>query len=720
MPICVFLILLLSTLSLLIGLCYADEVAKNSSLTALRLALLQSLLGIAVLVFGYTELFSLFNALNPFTAGVYWLLVNLILVGIAYGRGCFRAGNPFRWLRLSGDKMVNRWALVGLIFLVLPLLGLALLTPPNNFDSHHYHLNRVLCWLQNGNVEHFPTMYVQQLYHNVLAEYGVLTTLLLGGSDQFVALVQFGAMIGSVAGISLLAKAFGLSARGQFVAAVLLFCLPIGLFESTTTQVDYTACFFFITFLVFGYAAIREGGSRRIVVCLLALAFGGFTKYTILLFGFPFAIYFGVQILRKWGWRYALQTLAIGLAIFASVFGPFWGRNYRFFGHVLGPTFGSRIYNEKIPVDSFSVVNTLTNTLKNLSLHMGLPLPAYNQWFDALLTRIHQTLGVPLFDPATSYDAFQAQFSLTEDTAPGTLHLLLMGLVAAVLLFRLGHGPVKWLLGLGLLGLLLFSTLLKFQLWSTRTQMPFFAVGCVAIAYVYERVWRQRSLLPIAVFYSMAAVVVYGNPGKMLVPVRYVAKRLTAHIPRDICPANPTQDSLFRAAMSADYAIVSGQSCYLLRGTPNYGQRRAIFNRLDSIGYYDREKQSSVWSMTRTDAYFTHHQADHAAYAPLLPHLVQANGPVGVLFKQKVGYYHFWSALAVELGHSVPMQYVSYPREYEVLPNAHRSFDYQIILADDLSLVKRLIPAQAIDRIYTSKNLIFVKLKARTRRVYLY
>lgn len=672
------------------------------------------------MILSYTELFSLADALNPFTARVYWLLVSLCLGIVAYRRGLLSGGRALPSLRKLTDTSLNRWALAGFVFLLLPLLGLVLLTPPNNFDSHHYHLNRVLCWLQNGNVAHFPTMYVQQLYHNVLAEYGVLTTWLLSGSDQFAALVQFGAMLGSLVGISLLARMFGLSARGQFLAGVLLFCLPIGLFESTTTQVDYTACFFFILFLVFGYAAIQERSNRRIVACMLAIAFGGFTKYTILLFGLPFAVYFGVRLWQKWGWVYALQTLAIGLAVFAGVFGAFWGRNYRFFGHVLGPTFGSRIYNEKIPVDSFSVVNTLTNTLKNLSLHLGLPLPAYNQWLNSLLTRVHQVLGVPLFDPATSYDAFQAQFSLTEDTAPNTLHLLLMGIVTVVLLFRRGHRSVKWLLGLGLLGLLLFSTLLKFQLWSSRTEMPFFAVGCVAIAYVYERVGRQRSLLPVAVFYVLAAVVVYGNPGKMIVPVRYVAKRLAAYVPRDICPANPRQDSLFRDVMPADYAIVPGQSCYLLRGTPNYGQRRAIFNRLDSIGYYAKEKQASVWATNRTDAYFTHHQADYAAYAPLLPHLVRANGPVGLLFKQKVGYYHYWSALAAELGCPVPMQYIRYPREYGVLPNAHRSFAYRGILADDLGLVKRLIPAKTIDRIYQSKNLIFVKLNERQQRVYLY
>ncbi len=687
----------------------------------LRHAFLYTLLALSVLTFAYTEVLSLFNALAPVTAWGFWLTVSIVCSLFAYQRrNTIWSRIKQRVASLPTDQPLIRFLWFGGIFLVIPLLILAVVAPPSNFDSHHYHLNRVLCWLQNGNVDHYPTMYVQQLYHNVMAEYLVMTTMLLTGSDRFANLVQFGGMLGSLVAVSLLAQTLGLSRRGQFVATVLLFSLPIGLFEATTTQVDYLACCYFLCFLAFGYTAIQEHNHTYLWACLIALALGGFTKYTILLFSFPFAVYFGWQILRQWGFRQAAQTLGGSMVLFVVTFGPFFGRNYGFFGHVLGPTFGSRIYNEKIPVDTFSVANTLGNTLKNMGLHLALPLPAYNRWVDQLIQSAHNAMGILLFDEATSYDHYHTHFTYQEDMASNTFHfLLILGAVAVLFVWR-GNWRVKGLFAMGLAGFVLFSTLLKFQLWSSRTHMPFFAVGCVIIAYVYEVVFRQKKLFPAVFFYALAAVVVYGNPGKMLLPVRYLAKRITAHIPRDICPANAQQQAVFASVMAPYYDVRPGQSCYLLRQAYTDRQRRIIFGKLDSIDYFHVDKVATVWAESRPQAYFANHRADYPDFARALPYLRQGSSRIGVLLAQKDGFYHYWSALACQIGRPVEMAYVRYPREYKVLPNAQRAFRYGTILSDNLQLVETLVPPNLIASIHPAGRLVVVHLKQATAKVFVY
>jgi hypothetical protein len=41
---------------------------------------------------------------------------------------------------------------------------LALITPPNMYDSMTYHMSRVVHWIQNGSLAHYPTSIGRQLF----------------------------------------------------------------------------------------------------------------------------------------------------------------------------------------------------------------------------------------------------------------------------------------------------------------------------------------------------------------------------------------------------------------------------------------------------------------------------------------------------------------------------------------------------------------------------
>lgn len=374
-----FLLLLASCTATTLGL-FLRYQPRNGPYTAIRLSVVKSLMFHGVIIFFYNEVFSFFNLISPLTARLYWFIIAVVTCGwLVRSLGGKADLQPLihqlkNVAKLNGLDGRSRFLIyTGLIFLILPLLALAVYTPPNNFDSNHYHLSRVLYWLINHNLDHYPTMFVQQLYHNVFAEYLVLHTFLLVGSDQLANIIQFGAMLGSIASVSLLAKRIGLRYRGQLLAGVLILCLPIGLFESTSTQVDYVACFFFTSFVMFGYWFLDRPERPTLVWFLLALVFGSFTKYPVLFFALPFVIYFAIQILRRHGLRFGLATLAGAMLLYALVFSPFFARNYAMFDSILSPQATSRLRDEKIPVDGYSIAYTASNFIKNAGLHVGTP-----------------------------------------------------------------------------------------------------------------------------------------------------------------------------------------------------------------------------------------------------------------------------------------------------------------------------------------------------------
>lgn len=695
--------------------------AEKGNYTSTRIAFLLSLISNGVVVFIYNELFSYFNALNATSALFYWLLEVITLAGLlgylnTKGKITISAYSRLQEVfLLKGLSKTNRIMLVtGFLFFILPLLFLAVYPPPNNFDAHSYHLNRILYWVTNQNLDHFPTQHIQQLYLNVFAEYLVLDTVLLSGSDAYAGLVQFGAFLGSLCGISLLAKRVGMKADGQLLASAFLLTLPIGIFESTSAQVDYVACFFLITFVFFGFDLLLHKSSLTLVAFLLSLAFGGFSKYTVFIFGIPFTLYFAFRILVEYGFFYAIKVLFLAMVIMILTFAPFFYRNYQLFGNVMSPPTDSRFFSEKIPVDKYSAAYAISGIVKNAGLHLGLPNNGYNQFLDNKIRDFHDFLGVDINDPALRLDPFSVRFSVHEDMVPNTYHLWLIILACIPLLFVRDQWKVKWVWICALTGFVLFCVMMKFQLWSTRTHMPFFAMGGILVACIYCEVLKLRVAYLIVPLMVLSSVFVYANPNKPLIPLGYFIKKAIGHVPVAICAADTLQELSYQKELGGYYVFPGKDHCHPIKAWPGYPERNVIFQKLDRLGYYDDDKFSTVFLTNREKMYFLSHLDNYYSIKPLLDQVEGEDKNIGVLFRKELGFYHYWSALATRKSNPGKMEYIYYKKEFMVLKNAQRAFCYDYILGDDPDLLKGFVPKENIASIYKSNLFYLVKLKHRS------
>jgi hypothetical protein len=484
--------------------------------------------GLAVLLI--TELLNLAGLLSR--AGILscWLAITAGLAWVVFApaertrTGTSPPGpTPSRW-RL--DAPLDLVLIAVIAALVLTLAALAIVAPPNTWDSMTYHMGRVAHWAQNGSVNHYPTTITRQLYLGPWAEFAVLHFQLLAGSDRWANLVQWMAMVGSAVGASLIAGRLGAPRSAQLGAAAVTVAIPMGILQATSTQTDYVTAFWVTSFasylLLIMDPAIGPRG-RLVVLAGLALGLATLTKATALPFALPFALWLLAwatreQKRRRLALLFAMGTIAASLSI-----GHYW-RNETTFGRPLGP----RAEVDRYSNETRSPAAVTSNVIRNIGLHLPTPLSTVNRVSLRTIQRLHRLIGFDIDDPRTSYMWGQPpdQFDIGkpryhEDLAGNFLHAALMGLAFGVMLVSPGdRAGIRRAYALALVaGFLLFSALLRWQPWGSRLQMPFFVLGAPLIAATFWRLLRPNAARAATLLVMVASLPwVLFNESRMLVP----------------------------------------------------------------------------------------------------------------------------------------------------------------------------------------------------------
>lgn len=498
---------------------------REDVFTNFRLAFVKSSLIVSALAVIFTEILSFFRILTPAYVIMLWLVVSIIgLVTLIF----LVKKNNYSFKNINFDKIIvflkNESTTIKLIIFLILIIFLALFciafTINNNWDSYTYHLPRVEHWIQDKNVDFFPTNNIRQLYLAPFDEYFILNLKLLSESVLFINFVQFFSMINCLLLASLIAKSFGLSKRGQFISLILALTLPMGLLQSTTTQTDLVVSFFLLSFVYFSISIAKKKILRieNLIFLSLGLSLGILTKATFYIFAFPFCLLFGIYYIKLFKLKSFLILFSVILAFLLLNF-QFLNRNYVQFGSPMGPQKSSPFYlpnlNEKL-----GVKETLSNSAKNIGLHLATTNIFWNNKIDQVVTKFHDFIKFPLNSNKTSWHGmeYKTNFIIHHDITGNFFHIIILfiSLVVIFIKFKTVPGLVKAYLFLIIFGFLFFAFLLKWQPWQTRLDLPMFFLIAPFSAYALSLI-KQRKIAHIVciflLFTSIAMLFIY-NPTK--------------------------------------------------------------------------------------------------------------------------------------------------------------------------------------------------------------
>lgn len=226
------------------------------------------------------------TTLNPFRGelGLVWGYGNLYLRSLAVW-GAIRR----EMARLAlATPLFPSILLAGVAWIVAITGVLAIASAPNNPDSMGYHMSRVMHWIQQGTVAHYPTHNLKQLYQNPGSEFAITQFQLLSGGDYFANSVQWGSMVMSLVGVSLIARQLGCDRRGQLLAVVLCATIPMGILQAASTQNDYVLSLWLVCFTYFSLLIVQAGVTRSTAIYIGAsLGLVILSKGTGYIYAFP-------------------------------------------------------------------------------------------------------------------------------------------------------------------------------------------------------------------------------------------------------------------------------------------------------------------------------------------------------------------------------------------------------------------------------------------------
>ncbi len=423
---------------------------------------------------------------------------------------------------LSKKSLTNLFLLlIGLQLTVLILV--ALVYPPNNWDSMTYHMSRIVHWEQNRSGNYYATDDLRTIQMPPLAEYEIANLQILLNNDQMANTVQWFAFLACIIGVTNISKKLGGNLNQQLLSGLLCAAIPMAILQSTSTQNDLAASQWIVCFISIGIGIIRQPKNLFFQSIALGLALGlaCFTKATSYIFLAPFCLWIGIVLLRR-----NLKNILYGLLIVAVLFTvniSYFSRNLSLFNAPFGPR--DSTLNE---LHSLAALNS--NLIRNIALHFSYKVKigstAINPAF--LLQKLHSLTGLNEIDPRTSFSddnvfaGFNSNQIFHEDYSGNPLHAFLI-LLTILLSFGLIRGYKDHMETIGflvclVLAFLLFSFYLKFQIWGSRLQLPMFILWTPIIVKLFSQKSEKFFIVVTLFVFLISLFWTFGNVSRRINP----------------------------------------------------------------------------------------------------------------------------------------------------------------------------------------------------------
>jgi Dolichyl-phosphate-mannose-protein mannosyltransferase len=457
-----------------------------------------------VIVVVLTEGLSIFQAVGFLPLIVAWGIVSCGSFVISTRAWPTSANLKERTAYAFGRKhLVPATLVAGVCSIFLATLVVALLSPPNNWDSMTYHMARVANWTDHRSIHHYPTHILRQLYLGPWAEFAITHLQILTGGDRLANLIQFVSMLGSAVAASLVTKKLGAESNGQLFAFVYSATIPIGILEASTTQNDYVTAFWLLCFLNFAIDLVDAASPvswRQPLLAGASLGLAVLTKITAVIFAAPFLLWVSLVLLRSRKTA-AISFLAVLGATALTMNAGHIIRNEGAFGSPLGPPLETALNKNEIHTPAA----VSSNLIRNLAVHLA--LPRVGPRINAIVFKLHSLTGLDINDQRITFkgEAFRYSVNLNENFAGNPIHLLVAMFAIAVALWRFpqNHNLAIYSICLAV-GFLLFCGCFKWQPWVSRLHLPLF----VAVAPVCGMVLSRAAVRQLAYVSSVMAIAV--------------------------------------------------------------------------------------------------------------------------------------------------------------------------------------------------------------------
>ena len=458
-----------------------------------------------------TELFSIWGILTFEVLLAFWTGLTIVsgLYLYFYGdRQVVLHTLNGAWAQFRASKAL--WA-VTLVWSAI--LAIAVVYPPNNWDSMLYHMARIPSWIQQGSINHFPSAYLPQIVHPPLAEWNIMHLQILSGGDRFANTVQWLALVGCGIAASLIARELKQPFPVQVLAVVITATLPMGLLQGSSTQNDLVVSFWILAFALFALQYLRQPTAGLWAFSGLALGFALLTKGTAYVVAPPLAAMLLIYgIIHTQGARSRVKMVSAAMVIVAIALllnSSHWARNWSLSGNPLytGDTeFGN---------DEMNISILWSNVIRNSALHWGVPSDKINAMTLDFTRRILGDLvDVPEATLAGSYD-LRVSFSRHEDYAGNFLHFwgLAISLSGIILLRKRFHfNTLTIVLAFAIVLVFVFYCgLLKWQIWASRLHTPLFMLGAPITAVFVANLGSRMRVHFTKIFLIMAFPWIFFN-----------------------------------------------------------------------------------------------------------------------------------------------------------------------------------------------------------------
>ncbi len=475
---------------------------KQGTILGWRGSFLSAALIWGLLVVVSTEVLSLLHAISFAPILIFWIIAASIAAA------CFFLDSKSKPLIITwpNPKLslfeILLLSCLGLIILIIGLI--AFTAPPNTWDSMTYHMSRVMHWIQNHSIINYPTHILRQLWLGPYAEFSILHLHILSGSDRLANLVQWFSMVGSVCGVSFLAKQLNANRHGQILSSIVAATIPMGILQASSTQNDYVVTFWLICFTCFFFLFKKQTKWIYTLPMALSLGLALLTKGTAYIYAFPFMVWWflaNLKTCRRQIWK---PLLTVFLCIFILNGGQYY-RNFNLGGHIISPTNLSKNVSNK----TFGIRPLAINVIRNAAMHCTTSFPRLNKTIEKTVLRLHDTLGIAPDDPRLTYGGkfLIPRLRTHEDHAGNPVHIMfiLICIILFCLRYRRESSNLKKYF-FSILGcFLLFCLYIKWQPWHSRLHLPMFILYAPFIGIVVSQTSKFQLANIITIFFLFSA-----------------------------------------------------------------------------------------------------------------------------------------------------------------------------------------------------------------------